>query len=287
MRNRILQKSFWTSSEIIELEIHERLLFLGMTNHADDEGIIKTHPKALKAKIFPADDITVDEIEDALIKMWELGLIQFNKERSLCRFVNWFDFQKINRPYPSKFEFIEESNEHSVNNHTQINEHSSPNNNSNSNNNKKKNNKKNTNKCVFSNEFESFWKTYPRKLAKRKCYQKFNNLLKDFKLEEIIEGLALWVEYWEVSKTRNQYIPHPYTFLNQERFIDIPEALQGDYELEFRLDTTGNFFVGYCVGCNESIFLRKEELRSDSKCCGKNVVPERDMIQIQEVNAKA
>ena len=68
MRNRILQKSFWTSSEIIELEIHERLLFLGMTNHADDEGIIKTAPRALKAKIFPADNMSVEKIENALFK---------------------------------------------------------------------------------------------------------------------------------------------------------------------------------------------------------------------------
>ena len=287
MRNRILQKSFWTSSEIIELEIHERLLFLGMTNHADDEGIIKTHPKALKAKIFPADNITVDEIEDGLIKMWGLGLIVFNENRSLCRFVNWFDFQKINRPYPSKFKFIEEKNERSVNNHTQISEHSSPNNNNKSNNNNKKNNKNNTNKSVFSNEFESFWKIYPRKVAKKKCYDRFNRLLKDFKLEEIIEGLSIWVEYWEKSKIRNQYIPHPYTFLNQERFIDIPDELQGDYELEFRLDTTGNFFVGYCGKCGESGFYNEKELTQDSRCCKNKINPDRDMIQIQEVNAKA
>jgi len=49
MRNRILQKTFWTSEEILELKLHERLLFLGMTNYADDEGIIKTHPISLKA----------------------------------------------------------------------------------------------------------------------------------------------------------------------------------------------------------------------------------------------
>tara|TARA_Y100000593_G_C4289792_1_gene327629 strand:+ start:223 stop:1083 length:861 start_codon:yes stop_codon:yes gene_type:complete len=286
MRNRILQKSFWTSSEIIELEIYERLLFLGMTNHADDEGIIKTHPKALKAKIFPADNITVEEVEDGLLKMQELGLIKFNEDRTLCRFINWSDYQKINRPYPSKFNFIDEKETHSMNVHGIINEHSSPNNN-NKNNNKKKNNTNNKTKDRFSNEFESFWKTYPRKIAKKKSYDKFNALLNDFALEDIMEGLALWADFWEGSRIEKQYIPHPYTFLNQERFMDIPEDIKGNYEIEFRLDTTGNFFVGYCSGCNQSVFLRKEELRGDSKCCGKAVTPERDMVQIQEVNAKA
>ena len=151
----------------------------------------------------------------------------------------------------------------------------------------KSNNVNNDNKNTFSNEFESFWKTYPRKVAKKKCYDKFNKLLKDFKLEEIIEGLSIWSEYWEKAKIRNQYIPHPYTFLNQERFVDIPDELQGEYELEYRLDTTGNFFVGYCGDCGDSGFYRKEELTQDSRCCKNKINPERDMIQIQEVNAKA
>ena len=287
MRNRILQKSFWTSSEIIELEIHERLLFLGMTNHADDEGIIKTAPRALKAKIFPADNMSVDKIDKALIKMNILGLIVFNEDRSLCRFVNWFDFQKINRPYPSKFNFVEEKKSDSVNIQGMVCDRSSPNSNSNNNNKNKKNNKNKINKCCFSNEFESFWKTYPRKVAKKKCSDKFNSLLKDFKLEEIINGLSIWTEFWEAAKISNQYIPHPYTFLNQERFLDIPEEIQGDYELEFRLDTSGNFFIGFCSNCKKSSFYRKEELKRDSKCCGKNITPEREMVQIQEVNAKA
>ena len=135
--------------------------------------------------------------------------------------------------------------------------------------------------------FELFWNTYPRKIAKKKCLHKFIKILADYKPEEILDGLSIWVEYWEVSKTEKQFIPHPITFLNQERFVDIPEELQGDYELEFRLDTTGNFFIGFCSGCQTSSFYRKEELKRDSRCCGKNILPDREMIQIQEVNAKA
>ena len=289
MRNRILQKSFWTSSGIIELEIHERLLFLGMTNHADDDGIIKTAPRALKAKIFPADDIPIEAVEFGLEKMNELGLIIFNEDRSLCRFVNWKDHQKINRPYPSKFKFVEEKKEHSMSIHGTFNEHSLPNNNNNSNNKKKKkkNNNNKTNKSVFSNEFESFWKQYPRTIAKKKCGEKFNQLLKDFQLEEIMMGTEMWLEYWEAARIEKKYIPHPYTFLSQERFIDVPEKLQEDFGVEYRLDTTGNFFVGFCGDCGASGFYRKDELSQDSKCCKNKILPQRDMIKIQEVNAKA
>ena len=281
MRNRILQKTFWTSEEILELELHERLLFLGMTNYADDEGIIKTSPKALKAKIFPADDISVDQVIEGLLKMKELGLITFNNDKTLCRFVSWHDHQKINRPYPSKFDFVEESDDDSLNIHGTFIERSSPNNN----NKNKKNNKKKTKQ--YSNEFESFWKSYPRKVAKSKCSHKFEDILRAYDLNDVCIGTLLWIQYWEAAKTDIQFIPHPYTFLSQERFMDIPDSIENQVEVEYRLDSTAKFYDGNCAGCQKSNFYRKEELREDSRCCKEKILPQRDAIQIQDVNAKA
>ena len=117
MRNRILKKEFWCDEKVIELTPVERLLFLGMTNFADDEGIQVYSAKGLKAKVFPADSISVSVIENGLAKMEELGLIEFGNGRTLIRIKNWKLHQKINRPYPSKFDFIEESHNHSMNIH--------------------------------------------------------------------------------------------------------------------------------------------------------------------------
>ena len=284
MRNRILQKTFWTSEEILELELHERLLFLGMTNYADDEGIIKTSPKALKAKIFPADNISIEKLEKALLKMRGLGLIAFNIDGTLCRFVSWHDHQKINRPYPSKFNFVEENNDDSVNVHGTLTHHSSPNNNNNSNN---KNNNKNNNKTnQYSNEFESFWKSYPRKVAKRKCYNKFNDLIKQYSLEDIFIGVDLRIDYWKKTRKEVEFIPHPYTFLSQERFIDLPDEIENQLDVEYRLDTTGHY-IGYCSGCKSSSFYKEKELKQDSRCCNKKILPQRESIEIQDINAKA
>ena len=145
-RNRIIKKEFYTDQKIIELEIPERLLFIGMTNFSDDTGIHINSAKMLKCEIFPADDIKVSYIEKSLLKMADLGLIDFNEDRSLIRIRNWSVHQKINRPYPSKYEFVEGFNEHSMNTHGTINEQSSPNKNNNKNNNKKENKNNNIEK---------------------------------------------------------------------------------------------------------------------------------------------
>tara|TARA_R100001594_G_scaffold140088_1_gene185009 strand:- start:107 stop:946 length:840 start_codon:yes stop_codon:yes gene_type:complete len=279
MRNRILKKEFWCDEKIIELSPVERLLFLGMTNFADDEGIQVYSAKGLKAKIFPADSISVSVIENGLSKMADLGLIEFGNNGTLIRIRNWKLHQKINRPYPSKFDFIEENNDDSMNIHGTFNERSLPNNkNNNKNNNKKK--KKEENK-----EFSVWYKLYPRKVAKPKALLRFQTALNDHSLEDIMEGTKTWCDYWKTSRTEIRYIPHPSTFLNQERFMDEPDVVE--VEVEYKLDTTGNFFIGYCDKCSKSGFYRKEELSHDSKCCKGGILPSRGLNEIQDVNAEA
>jgi len=278
MRNRILKKEFWCDEKIIELTYIERLLFLGMTNFSDDSGVQKYAPKGLKAKIFPADNISVNVINDGLIKMIVLGLIEINEDKTLIRITNWELHQKINRPYPSKYEFVEGLNEHSMNTHGTINDDSSPNKNKNKKNNKKKNNKEN-------NEFSVFYSMYPRKIGKPKALAKFEIAAQNHSLEDIIKGTRKWCDYWKSARTEITFIPHPSTFLNQERFMDEPDVVE--IEVEYRLDTTGNFYVGYCDKCNKSNFYRKEDLSMDSKCCKGNILPSRELNHIQDVNAKA
>ena len=278
MRNRILKKEFWCDEKIIELTPVERLLFLGMTNFADDEGIQVYSAKGLKAKVFPADNISVSIIDNGLIKMEELGLIEFGNDRTLIRIRNWKLHQKINRPYPSKFNFIEQGDDDSLNVHGMMCERSSPNNNNKNNN---KNNKK-------DNKSFNFWyDLYPKKIAKPKAQSSFESMLKKYDFESIVEGTLRWTAYWKESNTEKKYIPHPSTFLNQERFMDIPDKVEMEIEVEYRLDTTGRFYIGFCNKCKESAFYRKEELKQDSKCCKDKRLPSRDINEIQDVNAEA
>ena len=55
----MIKPEFFTDEKVINLPIPARLLFIGMWNHADDEGIFKDSPIQLKVQVFPADE-TID-----------------------------------------------------------------------------------------------------------------------------------------------------------------------------------------------------------------------------------
>ena len=67
--------------------------------------------------------------------------------------------------------------------------------------------------------FESFWKLYPRKVAKRaaqKSWQRLNPL----EQKQALDAIANHVKYWKLKMTEQDFIPHPSTWLNQGRFED-------------------------------------------------------------------
>ena len=236
MRNRILKKEFWCDEKIIELTPVERLLFLGMTNFADDEGIQVYSAKGLKAKVFPADNISVSIIDNGLIKMEELGLIEFGNDRTLIRIRNWKLHQKINRPYPSKFNFIEQDDGDSLNVHGTLNEDSM---NTHSEVKRKqvkekkklkevKLNKKKVQILETNQKFEQFYKDYPRKVRKDSAAKGFGRLNKK-DTELIIQRTKdIWIPYWTAKYVRNgkwistEFIPHPASYINGRLFADDP-----------------------------------------------------------------
>tara|TARA_Y100000593_G_scaffold92335_1_gene183593 strand:- start:8969 stop:9868 length:900 start_codon:yes stop_codon:yes gene_type:complete len=110
----MISPEFWTDDKVIELSIQERLLFIGMWNFSDDEGLIANKPKQMKAQIFPVDDITHGAISEMLMRIHQVGLIQFGNDNTLIKIKNWTRHQKINRPTPSNYKFTKVITESSV-----------------------------------------------------------------------------------------------------------------------------------------------------------------------------
>jgi len=109
MRNRMIKKEFWNSHRILSIAIPERLLFVGMWNMADDDGILKNSPLQIKATLFPVDShITLGIIEEYIKNMMGVGLIQLNCDKTLIKIKKWKDHQRIDKPTPSRYKFIEE-----------------------------------------------------------------------------------------------------------------------------------------------------------------------------------
>lgn len=69
--------------------------------------------------------------------------------------------------------------------------------------------------------FNEFWSAYPKKVNKKGCYKAFCKIknLKD-ELPLIMEALERFKNSKGWQKDNGQFIPHPTTFINQERWKD-------------------------------------------------------------------
>ena len=111
------------------------------------------------------------------------------------------------------------------------------NNNTNNNRDNQRNNKKENNKdTLVGGEtdqiqimFEQFWKEYPRKVSKKTAFTAFKNIkhLKD-EFPIIMQAVKLKKGSNDWRKNGGQYIPHPATFIHQERWKDEEQTISSN-----------------------------------------------------------
>jgi len=75
---------------------------------------------------------------------------------------------------------------------------------------------------AVSLRFIEFWEAYPRKVSKALALKKWLKLNADSDplFSAIMAGLVRAKEAWAASGTETQFLPHPATWLNQERWND-------------------------------------------------------------------
>ena len=71
-----------------------------------------------------------------------------------------------------------------------------------------------------SSSFERWWSVYPKKVAKPSAGRAYRAALKKCSAQEIEAGLASWMP--ALRSMDPQFVPHPATWLNQERWNDEP-----------------------------------------------------------------
>lgn len=59
---RGVKPDYWTDERIVDLSIPARLLFIGLWNHACDNGHLQDKSKQIKMRILPADDVNCAEL---------------------------------------------------------------------------------------------------------------------------------------------------------------------------------------------------------------------------------
>lgn len=72
-------------------------------------------------------------------------------------------------------------------------------------------------KLKQQNTFETFWKRYPRKVAKKTARKVFERALKEATADEIMAGLENFLNH---LPDEARFIPHASTWLNGGRWQD-------------------------------------------------------------------
>ena len=101
-RIRTVKPEFWTDESVVELEYHERLLFIGLWNFCDDQGFIDYKPKQIKMRIFPGDTIDVEEAIAALHRA-SLVVAFESPDGVVLRIRNWSKHQRVTNPAKPRF----------------------------------------------------------------------------------------------------------------------------------------------------------------------------------------
>ena len=105
-RRRMIDPGFWGSEHNLTLSIFDRLFWIGLISNADDEGRLRGNPNYLRGIIFPYDEVSSDEVLTSLARLSEQGLIliYYDKdEKSYIQITKWLEYQRIDKPQPSKF----------------------------------------------------------------------------------------------------------------------------------------------------------------------------------------
>lgn len=135
-RIRTIKPEFFTSLTIADLTPEQRLTFIGLWTHVDDDGRCVDDPRLIKAAVWPLDDRTAADVEKDLRVLTESSLIARYtlKQKRYLAVTGWYEHQKINRPTESKLPAPEDgkptpptcNNDPSVNPHQQFSEDSPP-----------------------------------------------------------------------------------------------------------------------------------------------------------------
>jgi len=105
-RIRTIKPEFWTDEKVGKLKRDERLLFIGLWNLADDQGVVKANAAYIKGQLFSYDEeLRISTVDNWLASMAKARmLIPFTFNSESYYLIRTFDeHQLINRPSKPKF----------------------------------------------------------------------------------------------------------------------------------------------------------------------------------------
>lgn len=125
-RIRTVKPEFWKSEDMSTIHPESRLLAIALLNHSDDEGYFNANEKLIKAECCPLteDSLSVHERLNQLSKIGYLILGKTEEGKSYGKIINFNEYQRVNRPTPSKIRDLAITWQHSPTTHEPLTEDS-------------------------------------------------------------------------------------------------------------------------------------------------------------------
>jgi hypothetical protein len=107
-KNRTLSPEFWTREAVIDCAPLTRLLFLGMTNFADDFGVQPLKPRTIRLQVLPGDAIDDAALRAMIeeLEVFELVRVYRVNGQDYVAILGWDQFCRIGkharRRYPAQ-----------------------------------------------------------------------------------------------------------------------------------------------------------------------------------------
>jgi hypothetical protein len=116
-RRRMIDPNFWESDDVGNLSMFERLLVIGLFSTADDYGKGRGNPATIRSKIFPNDDVQIQDIEKAIENIQKhVNIIFYIVDGNrYYKFLKWSNWQRVDKPQDSILPEPDDSNNYSEN----------------------------------------------------------------------------------------------------------------------------------------------------------------------------
>ena len=237
MPTRLIRDKICKSESIDELTWFEEVFFYRLITLCDDFGRYDARPKVLKADLFPLKDgVTLSQIENALNKLSTVGMVQvyMYDQKPFLQLVTWEKYQNVRNhksKYPQPPSLSDGITQLNTNEYNCI---QSPANapviqsESESESESKSESEgadalSHTHGQEPASGFDSFWSAYPKKVGKGAAQKAWKKIKPNKELvAKMLEAVAVAKTSRQWLDNGGQFIPHPATWLNQERWEDEP-----------------------------------------------------------------
>jgi hypothetical protein len=249
--NRILKESICTSENIDNLTPEEEVFFYRLMVNCDDYGRIDARPAILRARCYP---LRLEKIKEKDITKWLDALAKQNliilyqlEEHTYLQITKWKKHQQI-RASKSKYPGPDDEGALMISSDINCNQQISSDINCNQqissdiNGNQSKSNVPvieieydNRNRISEQNEFELFWKHYPKKVGKMQAFKNWKKLIaKGYTNEQLIQCANNYKALVLKEKRESKFIKHAEGFLNPDKMM-FADYLESEKEEDFKI----------------------------------------------------